>query len=120
MLALPGAQGPPPWARGAAAAAFIPDSFYGFQAQGYEAQHTPEAIWACWGRGSGLGGLGCSSAVSPWLGRVSGRARGAAQRPLCQRERHNEKVPEPREGTGSPSMATQLCQGWDGPGGTAL
>lgn len=89
MLALPGPRGPPPWACGAAAAAaaFIPDSFYGFQAEGYEAQHTPEASWACWDRGSGLGELRGRSAMSPglagdvWLCRVSARARGAAQRP---------------------------------------
>lgn len=82
MLALPGPRGPPSWACCAAAAtAFIPDSFYGFQAEGYEAQHTPEASWACWGRGSGLGELGCHSAMFPRLGRGHLALQGECQSP---------------------------------------
>lgn len=91
MLALPGAQGPPPWAlSAAAAAAFVPDSFYGFQAEGYEAQHTLGELGVL-GQGQWPGGWGVSLQYPPsvagdvWLGRVSTRARGAAQRPSAAR-----------------------------------
>lgn len=78
---------------GHATTTFIPDSFYGFQAEGYEAQHAPEAIWACWGRGSGLGTWGVTLQCPPslagdtWLCGVRARGRGAARRPSPARRK---------------------------------
>lgn len=71
-----------------AAAAFAPDSFYDFKAEGYKAQHTPGASWVClgWREHAGRTGVLLGNTRLRLVGdaqhcRVSVRARGAALRP---------------------------------------